>query len=199
MAQQPFGGAPGGAPGEAGPMAGASFLLAHTGDLQLNDQQVVKLAAIARRQGAQRKAMRASMDSLRQRMMGARRDSAGRNAARARMQPSTQQLASMTRAREQVRTDLRDAISILTPDQQGQAWQMISARGAMGRGGMRRGRMGGGMGGGMGGMTGPGRGMNRGPGRPGDGAQPGQPGQPGARMGRPAPRPPEEGAPELAP
>jgi hypothetical protein len=173
-------------------MAGASFLLAHTGDLQLSDQQVVKLAAIARRQGAQRNAMRASMDSMRQRMMGARRDSAGRNAARARVQPSTQQLASMTRAREQVRTDLRDAISILTPDQQGQAWQMISARGSMGRGGMRRGRMGGG----MGGMMGPGRGMNRGPGGPGEGAQPGQP---GARMGRPAPRPPEEGAPELAP
>jgi Spy/CpxP family protein refolding chaperone len=130
-------------------MAGASFLLSHTGDLQLTDQQVVRLAAIARREGTRRQAMRASLDSVRRTMVLQRRDSAerGRRAAF-----SPQLVASMTKAREQMRNDLRDAITVLTPDQQAQAWQMIAsrARGMGRRGGMGR----------------PGWGTERGPERP---------------------------------
>jgi hypothetical protein len=46
------------------PGPGVEFLLARTGTLQLTDQQVVKLAAIARRAADRHKAMRASFDSL---------------------------------------------------------------------------------------------------------------------------------------
>jgi hypothetical protein len=139
-AQQPMPG-PGGppqGPGPAGlgPMAGASFLLSHTGDLQLTDQQVVRLAAIARREGARRKALMTTVDSVRRSRTGMRRDSAGPR------QLAPQMETRLTQAREQARTDLRDAIAVLTPDQQAQAWTMMSRGGAMRRqGGMReRGR-----------------------------------------------------------
>src|ERR1043165_9920227 len=68
LAQGP--GAPGGRPptGYMGPGRGraghgAAFLLAHTGDLELTDAQVVKLAAIARRGAARLRGIRARMDS----------------------------------------------------------------------------------------------------------------------------------------
>ena len=126
-AQQPFGGPPGPEMAGQGPMAGA-FLLAHTGDLQLTDQQVTRLAAIARREGARRRALRSTLDSLRS-TAPERRDSA----ARARIAPQFGN--TFTQMRDQSRADLRDAITVLTPAQQAQAWQMISARG--GRGGAR--------------------------------------------------------------
>src|ERR1051325_6264204 len=56
-----------------GPMMGAmggplgntaQFLLAHTGDLKLTDQQVVRLAAIARRADERGRSMRTSLDSM---------------------------------------------------------------------------------------------------------------------------------------
>src|SRR5437867_12003455 len=47
-----------GGPGELAPAA--QLLLAHTGELDLTDAQVVKLAAIARRGETQRRAMRAT-------------------------------------------------------------------------------------------------------------------------------------------
>jgi Spy/CpxP family protein refolding chaperone len=125
FAQQPMpgpGGPPPGAP-MGGPELGASFLLSHTGDLQLTDQQVVKLAAIARREAARRRTLIASADSMRRTGAQMRRDSAG---------PNRQDQAMITRMnqnREQSRTDLRDAIAVLTPDQQAQAWTMISRRG----------------------------------------------------------------------
>src|SRR2546423_13470616 len=60
--QAPMGRRPGGST--------AQFLLAHTGELDLNDAQVVKLAAIARRAEARRRSMRASADSMRMRFQG---------------------------------------------------------------------------------------------------------------------------------
>jgi len=42
----------------------ASFLLSHTGELKLSDQQVTRLAAIARRSADRRQAVMRSMDSL---------------------------------------------------------------------------------------------------------------------------------------
>jgi Spy/CpxP family protein refolding chaperone len=150
----------GGAPG--GPMGNtASFLLAHTGDLKLTDAQVVRLAAIARRSDERMRALRTSMDSV--------RPACGPNGcdstARAEMRRRAERMRpSMERAMEQARTERRDAIAVLTPDQQGQAWDLVSMAG-------RRAGFGAGMGG-RGRAFGPmgGRGFaprNDGPGAPG--------------------------------
>ncbi len=123
-------------PAEGGAMAGASFLLARVGELQLTDAQVVRLAAVARREAAQRRAMMANMDSLRRTAMATRRDSA----IPRRREVPPQLESRLNEAREQRQANLRDAIAVLTPDQQAQAWQMIG-RGGM-RGGMRERMMG---------------------------------------------------------
>jgi Spy/CpxP family protein refolding chaperone len=127
----------GGAPG--GPMGNtASFLLAHTGDLKLTDAQVVRLAAIARRADERMHAMRTSMDSV--------RPACGPNGcdstARAEMRRRAERMRpAMERALEQSRTERRDAIAVLTPDQQGQAWDLVSMAGRRaGFGGGMRGR-----------------------------------------------------------
>ena len=69
MAPPQGGPPPGGPMGRAvvGPsgMDAASMLLAQTAALKLSDQQVTRLAAIARRTGERRTAMMASLDSLR--------------------------------------------------------------------------------------------------------------------------------------
>jgi len=115
------------------PGPGVEFLLARTGTLQLTDQQVVKLAAIARRAADRHKAMRASFDSLH--VQFRRGDSAQRH----REGPPTQFRAVMEREHDARHADLRDAIAVLTPDQQARAWELTSRR--PGRGGpmMRRG------------------------------------------------------------
>lgn len=117
-AQRPDGprpeGPPPGGPMGRGPMGrpprGAEFLLAHTGELQLTDAQVVKLAAIARRADARHRAMRATMDSL-----------------RAQPRPGDGPPRGFEQAREAERADLRDALAVLTPDQQATAWAMAEA------------------------------------------------------------------------
>ena len=110
-----------------GPMPGggiASMLLAHSAELKLTDQQLSKLAAIARRTDDRHKAMRASMDSL----MRANRPAAdGTAPANPRGFNSEQGTAMMTRARDAERTDLRDALAVLTVDQQADAWMMRGA------------------------------------------------------------------------
>ena len=146
MAQAP------GAPGASGAaMAGAAMgpdpaamLLARTGDLQLTDAQVVRLAAISRRSADRRRTLRASFDSIRPPMTaGARPDSATREALRARFAGMRTRMEQMRAAQH---TDLRDAIAVLTADQQARAWEMVAARregmrmrrGEFGRGMMRR-------------------------------------------------------------
>ena len=129
----------------AGPRGGgptenpAEFLLSHTGELKLTDAQVTRLAAIARRSADRRQAMRTRLDSMRTNFTrdGQRPDSAARAQMRQRME---QMRPQMDRIREQSLADRRDAIAILTPDQQAQAWDRIATmgRGGMG-GGMRRG------------------------------------------------------------
>jgi len=184
-------GVPGGPParppmmGAFGGMGAASKLLSRTGELQLTDQQVVRLAAIARREGARRRALRSSIDSVRRAAPMMRRDSAGPR----RMAP--QLTNALTQMREQSRVDLRDAITVLTPDQQAQAWQMMAARSAMARGAMRRRAMGGMMQRqrmGFAPRTGPNGMRPAGPVGGGAALQRG-------RVGRPAMRPPEEAPP----
>ena len=115
----------------AAPAAGAqmpgrgpavTFLLSHTGQLQLSDQEVVKLAAIARRAADRHKAMRASFDSLRMQFRGR-----GDSGMRHREGPPTQLRATMEKEREANHTDLRDALAVLTPDQQATAWELVSS------------------------------------------------------------------------
>jgi Spy/CpxP family protein refolding chaperone len=151
-------GGPGGPGPDGPPMAGgrtAEQFLAHVGELGLSDAQVTRLAAIARRSEARRVAQRSAMDSMRARAMAAPADSAARAARRASLR------ATMERMRDQNQADLRDALAVLTPDQQAKAWQIrgAGARGPGMRGGaMRRGTRG---------MRGAGRGM-----RPGRAAGP---------------------------
>jgi hypothetical protein len=158
-APMPGPGAMGARPG-AGPVEDpAQFLLGHTGEFGLTDAQVTRLAAIARRSAERRRSLRAQMDSMRpERTLGARPDSGMRERLR---QGREQMRPAMDRIREQARADRRDAIAVLTPDQQALAWERIAARGDRQRAEMRRGA--------------------RGPGRPGfrDGAMPGN------RMRRP--------------
>jgi hypothetical protein len=154
-----------------GPMAGAPFgapavemLLSHTGALQLTDAQVVRLAAIARRTEDRHRALRTRLDSLRPRR--APGDSAGR---RERSAPPTD---LFDREREASHVDLRDALAVLTADQQARAWEMMAMRRVMpfpGADGARgtRGRDGG-PGGRDGGRGPDGRRASPQPGRPGE-------------------------------
>ena len=164
----------------------AEFLLSQTGELKLTDAQVTRLAAIARRSVDRRRALRLRMDSLRpERRQGTRPDSASRERMRERfdqMRPALDQL------REQSQADRRDAIAVLSPDQQAQAWERIARSGRDGRlasrGGMdgpgRRGMRPGGVSGDR--MRRPGFAPRRiGPPRNGDGGTPGERRRPAAR------------------
>jgi hypothetical protein len=108
------------------------MLLAHTGELNLTDAQVVKLAAISRRSEARRRSMRAAFDSSRQRFQ---RPAPGDTAARRQLRE--QMRTNMERSRDQMRADERDAIAVLTADQQARAWELVSRRGSGFRGEMR--------------------------------------------------------------
>jgi hypothetical protein len=138
----------------------AQFLLAQTGELNLTDAQVTRLAAIARRSAERRRALRAQMDSMRPErpFSGGRPDSAARAQMRQQMRQRLDQMRpAMERLRDQAQADRRDAIAVLTPDQQARAWERIAASGRMQRGGMGRGfRPGRGMPGGRMRMRGPG-------------------------------------------
>lgn len=139
-AQHPGAGAP---PAPLGAPA-AKLLLSNTGELGLTDQQVVRLAGIARRQEARRSSLRAAMDSARGRYMQPG-DSIARRQFGERMR------AEAERARAQMQADQRDAIAVLTPDQQAKAWSLVSSRGRTAQRGFR----------------GMGRDMQRGPGEMG--------------------------------
>jgi hypothetical protein len=102
----------------------AEMLLAHTGELRLTDAQVVRLAAIARRAAERHQALHA-------RMM-AEHQAPGRQPSDADMQRMHQ---AMEQEHEQMRTDLRDALAVLTPDQQATAFEQLAAH-VHGPGGM---------------------------------------------------------------
>jgi len=131
----------------------ASMLLAATGRLHLTDAQVVRLAAIARRAEERHAGMRTSMEA-------AHRAEPGRQApSEADMQRMHAQMEQM---HQQMQTDLRDALAVLTPDQQATAFEMVAHHGVGGPGnGAMRHRMGPGGHGGPGGAD-----MMRHPGGP---------------------------------
>ena len=108
-----------GMPGPGGPAGDiGSFLLAHTAELKLSDQQVTRLAAIARRSADQRQAAMRAMDSLATRRM--RSDSGGRGPGG----PPPALRAESDRLRAHRHADLREALGVLTPDQQASAWEL---------------------------------------------------------------------------
>lgn len=126
----PMGGSPNGAmlarPAMAGTGGGvASMLLAHTGEFKLSDAQVTRLAAIARRASDRQRTMRASMDSLRASMAPPANAAPG---TQSRMGASPAMRTMAERMQEQQHADLRDALAVLTPDQQAQGWEMMMAR-----------------------------------------------------------------------
>ena len=140
----------GGPPPMGGPRAnagaalgarGAQMLLARSAELDLTDAQVTKLAGIARRAEARHRTMRAAMDSGR-----ARFTQPGDSLARRQFAQTMQadMAAGMDKERDQAHVDLRDALAVLTADQQAKAWEMNAARGAR-AGAMRGGRGAGGM------------------------------------------------------
>lgn len=123
-----------GAPGMRGPGGGvASMLLAHTGEFKLSDAQVTRLAAIARRTSDRQRAMRAGMDSMRNTVSAPANPAPGGDV---RMGPTPAMRAMAERMRDQEHTELRDAIAILTPEQQALGWEMMMRRND---GGMRAG------------------------------------------------------------
>lgn len=124
-----------GGPGRlGGPVGGgdpASFFLAHTGDLKLTDAQVTRLAAIARRAGERRSAMRTRADSLRATNRPPTPDAnalpgTGRPPRPA--GPPMPNVAEVQRSRERSHAELRDAIAVLTADQQATVWEMMRGR-----------------------------------------------------------------------
>ena len=144
------------APAPRGAATAAQLFLANTAQLQLNDQQVTRLAAIARRAESREQARRAAFDTLRARAVAPTTDSAAR--AQRRLELANAMRVTMERSRDERHADLRDALAVLTPDQQARAWELRGRgdrgprmrpagralrRGEMGRGarrdGMRRG------------------------------------------------------------
>src|SRR4051794_30053183 len=142
---------PDGMPGHPGPMPGgpgmmmmmhggpgpdpASMLLAATGPLHLTDAQVVRLAAIARRAEERHAAMRTGMEAHAPRPGAADRQAP----SEADMQRMHQQMEQM---HQQMQADLRDALAVLTPDQQATAFEMVAMHHAGGPGGGPGHRMG---------------------------------------------------------
>jgi hypothetical protein len=112
----------------------ASMFLGHAGQLQLNDSQVTRLAAIARRSAARQQAMHARMDSA---MTAARsregmqmsRDGASDGAAMMMMMSMPMQTSAERAAQHE---DDRDAFSVLTADQLATAWEMMASHHPMG-------------------------------------------------------------------
>ncbi len=109
---------------------GAEHFLARTGELGLTDQQVVRLAAIARRAEARRAEQRANMPAMgqgmRMRAQAAPNDSAARQARAAAAQQMRTRMQEMRAARE---ADLKEALSVLTPDQQARVLMRARGRG----------------------------------------------------------------------
>jgi hypothetical protein len=106
-------------------MDAASMFLSHTGDLQLTDAQVTRLAAIARRAETRQKAMRARMDSAMMAMHG-RADAQPRDGVGGGMAAMMIHMPMPTEAeRKAQHEDDRDAFAVPTPDQLATAWEMM--------------------------------------------------------------------------
>jgi hypothetical protein len=107
-------------------MDAASMFLGCTGELQLTDAQVTKLASIARRSQARQDAMRARMDSI-----VATRSSDGQDGAGMMMTVVMRRAMPTDAERKAQHEDDRDAFAVLTADQLATAWESMSMHHAM--------------------------------------------------------------------
>ena len=113
----------------AGPMMmdAASMLLAHTGDMQLTDAQVTRLAAIARRSEAREVAMRARLDSsmaaVRERVADGQ--NGGTPPARGTMMMMMRPMMLTEAERKARHEDDREAFAVPTPDQLATLWETM--------------------------------------------------------------------------
>jgi hypothetical protein len=112
----------------------AGMLLAATGHLHLTDAQVVRLAAIARRAEERHAAMRTHMEAMHGAAPGQRQAP-----SETEMQAMHQQMEQL---HQQMQADLRDALAVLTPDQQAMAFEMVAHHGGERGPGSGRGEMG---------------------------------------------------------
>jgi hypothetical protein len=127
-----------GGPGMAGMKGGvASMLLGQTAALMLSDQQVVRLASLARAAESQQAMMRTTMDSMHRAMMGSHATGGAMSQmTMSQMQMSQMQMspamdARMKAAHEQMHANVRDALAVLTPDQLATAWESRDAMDGM--------------------------------------------------------------------
>jgi len=109
-------------------MDAASMFLGCTGELQLTDAQVTKLAAIARRSQARQDAMRARMDTA---MTSARSMDGGQDGGAPMMMVMLRRAMPTDAERKAQHEDDRDAFAVLTPDQLATAWESMSMHHAM--------------------------------------------------------------------
>lgn len=132
---------PAGPGGGMGAMPGgvASMLLAQTAALKLNDQQVTRLAALARSAESQQSVVRASMDSMHRAMMGAATGAGRPGGATPPPQMTPAMEARMRAVHDQMHANTRDALAVLTPDQLASAWETRGGMGGGTRGGPARG------------------------------------------------------------
>ncbi|HEY9226103.1 MAG TPA: hypothetical protein VIP11_05620 [Gemmatimonadaceae bacterium] len=100
----------------------ASMFLAHTGELQLSDAQVTKLAAIARRAESREKAMRTRMDS----MMVRGKTEANGDGGDEMMMVRMRMFMPSDADRRAMHEDNREAFTIVTADQLATAWELMS-------------------------------------------------------------------------
>lgn len=106
-------------------MDAASMFLGHTGDMQLTDAQVTRLAAIARRSEARHKAMHARMDSMVV-MRGQSEQSEDGGGARFSMM---MRVPVPTEAeRKAQHEDDREAFAVPSADQLATVWELMMAR-----------------------------------------------------------------------
>ena len=111
-------------------MDAASFFLGLTGELQLTDAQVTKLAAIARRAEGREHAMRARMDSSMVALRSA--DGSMPHDGVSGMMTMVMRMPMPTEAEKRAQhEDDRDAFAVLTPDQLATAWEKMHEHHAM--------------------------------------------------------------------
>lgn len=108
------------------PPLGAELLLGHTGRLQLTDQQVTALAAIARRTYERHEAMRARADSMRAEI------APGRDVGRGGPPAPVREEGERAAMRDETRAELAEAIAVLTPAQRALAWEFVAGHGRRG-------------------------------------------------------------------
>ncbi|MEX2570897.1 MAG: Spy/CpxP family protein refolding chaperone [Gemmatimonadota bacterium] len=104
----------------AGPLASsAEFLLSHTARLELTNDQVVRLAEIARQAEARRTELRASLQAARPQ---------AQPTPEARLELRERMRETMESVSAEAERERGEAIAVLTAEQQARAWELLASR-----------------------------------------------------------------------